>query len=185
MDTPTLCPECGRPFSPNDDSTFDNPRRSRRRRRRIRRIVTVTLGLALVASVFPQGLVRASLTFTCVRCRERTTLTRWQLLAPKWIAVSYPGWHRNSRDSDATDSPSIEPVCFSCTEHEYSILFSDRWWYSRFVTTSVVPNIRHVAGPVGEKLTPENANRGLRDAIAMHLADRVYHPQPIRKVILD
>ena len=97
----SVCPECARAFDPGDPTTFDaDPRRRRRRRRRwlIRSASTLAI-LILAAALFPRGILKADVTFTCSLCKQTVCVTRWQLNPPSWISFAYPGI--NSRKDSA------------------------------------------------------------------------------------
>ncbi|MCH7591672.1 MAG: hypothetical protein IH989_02675 [Planctomycetes bacterium] len=109
-----VCPECARAFDPADPSTFDADPRKHRRRRLLIRIAAGLAIAALAAGLFPRGILKADVKFTCSRCNRLVTVTRWQLNPPSWISFPYPGI--NSReDSDAgIDTPTKR----SC-DHRY------------------------------------------------------------------
>lgn len=112
-----VCPECARAFDPDDSSTFDADPRKRRRRRLWNRIAVVGVGLAVAGVLFPRGLLKADVTFTCSRCKRSTIMTRWQLNPPSWIPFAYPGI--NSRnDSGAGPATPLRKVC----DHQYDLM---------------------------------------------------------------
>ena len=110
-----VCPECARAFDPSDPSTFDADPPGRRRRRLLIRGAVVLAILAGAAVLFPRGILKAHVTFTCSRCNRLITVTRWQLNPPSWISLAYPGI--NSRnDSTAARAATALTKC----DHRYT-----------------------------------------------------------------
>ena len=171
-----ICPECGRNFDPADPKTVDTVRRTRYRLRRLRRRLAVVAIAVLVALFAPQGIWRGELEFTCIDCRERTLVSRFQLLAPRWLRLSYPGFHWRSltNPSSGAENP--------CSNHHYSVFFRNRIWHTRFASSTDIPEIAMLRGQGTLSLVPENASAIMRTEIARHLVIMVDRSTPSRKV---
>ena len=91
-----VCPECGRAFDPADAATYvANPTVDRWRRRLVR--LSVAIAVVLIALAFcPRGFRRGTLTVTCPDCGHQTIVRRWEIRAPIWLAVRYPGYSSTS-----------------------------------------------------------------------------------------
>lgn len=112
----SVCPECGRPFEPLYPTTFDAEPARRRRRRWVKRI-TAAFGILLLLYAFtPRRLLSGNMSFTCTRCGQIVSVSRWEPQPPRWIPFRYPGMHWTSRSSVAHNSPSAP-----CSGHHYAL----------------------------------------------------------------
>lgn len=109
-----VCPECAREFDPADPTTYDADPPGRRRRRWLIRGAVAVAMLAIAVAVFPRGILKANVTFTCSQCTRSTTVTRWQLNPPSWIRFAYPGIDSRSNPTTVTANPSAK----NCS-HQY------------------------------------------------------------------
>ncbi len=154
LPSPT-CPECGRPFDPLDERTFDN--NSRRRRRRRKWIALAALVVFLLAGFAPRGLYRANIVFTCVSCPESFTVHWVELAAPRWLPLRYPGWQWTVRSPTASSPPPNTP----CSQHVYGIRVAARSAICS-VTGSMIPAHGEVPLVNGHATTPETARTVLK-----------------------
>lgn len=92
-----VCPECGRRFDPNDSATFDTDAHRRRRRKWVKRGLVACLIAVFTFAIAPRQLLKSELVLNCTKCKESTTFHRWDLLAPRWISLRYPGIGWNSK----------------------------------------------------------------------------------------
>ncbi len=172
----TVCPECGKEFDPADIRTFDNVRRTKFRRRQLRRRLWVAVVAILIAWSVPQGMWRGELAFTCTHCQQRIVVTRWQLLAPRWLPVRYPGLHWTEGEPSG---PGSVPLCVA---HNYSVFFRNEIWHTRFASTSPIRKIAMLRSLSVTRPVPENANEVLRTEIRRHLDLELNRAFPPRKI---
>lgn len=172
----TVCPECGKEFDPADGRTFDNVWRTKYRRRKLRRKLWLVVVAILIACSVPQGIWKGELAFTCTHCRQRNVVTRWQLLAPRWLPVRYPGLHWTGSEPSGSGSAS------SCVAHNYSVFFRNEIWHTRFASMTPIRKIPMLRSQSVTRPVPGNANDVLRMEIWRHLDLEANRPFPPRKV---
>lgn len=107
-----VCPECGRSFDLTDPATFDTlDGRARRRRRVVRR----AFGLLLIASatyaLAPRHILTGSATLTCPDCGDRWIAKRWELQAPGWISLRYPGYSWTVHEAAGQGMDETGSIC--------------------------------------------------------------------------
>lgn len=170
------CPECGKRFDLADAKSFDNGRRTKCFRRIFRKALVYSFLALIVASLVPQGIWKGELAFTCVRCRQTTVVKRWQPIAPSWLQVRYPGLHWTSVDPNDSRSSG------SCSNHQFSVLFRNELWHTRFASSVKIPEIAVLRDLGATRLIPENANGIMAEQIGQHLALMVNRPSKSRSV---
>ena len=119
-----FCPECGRAFDPDDNTTFlSGPARSVYRKWIARGIVTLVL-LAVIVAFCPRGILRSQMVFACRKCGQTTTVTRYELKPPGYLQWRYPGFSRTV----VTESPKdADKPKFVCMQHDYSFKVRLEW----------------------------------------------------------
>lgn len=170
-----VCPECGRAFDPADAATYvANPTVDRWRRRLVR--LSVAVAVILIALAFcPRGFRRGILTVTCPDCGHQTIVRRWEIRAPIWLAVRYPG--HSSTSVLQTDqvvgeygqliAPSIEDggpgtVRTLCENHYYSATVR----IASVGGGSMIGSAGHVPVFNGMEVWPETAEAVLKTMMA-------------------
>jgi predicted RNA-binding Zn-ribbon protein involved in translation (DUF1610 family) len=150
-----VCPECGRPFDPEDPRTFYTDPDRRRRFRRIRRTaVLITLG-GLLFLLWPRGYSTYTLSFTCAQCGATAGAKRWELQSPRWVPLGYPSV------SWPWGDPTPEP---GACRHRYNIAVG---WTDRLTGTGANGNgledATHDVFINDRRATPANAAAILKD----------------------
>lgn len=120
--TQPACPECGQAFDPADPSTYAISQRARRSRRALRIVGALALLGLFYAVVGPRGVRQTTITLSCARCSLQLQANRYELAAPGWIHVRYPGFNLAPRE--IASGPATTQPTGRCAHRWDSIRFS-------------------------------------------------------------